>query len=56
MIQYKHNIDKPDDSFHSFLYCWVVSMLHHKRPDIIAPRREINGQQVVIWPGAVNQG
>ncbi len=46
MIQYKHQPDKPDDSFHSLLYCWLASMLVIPRPDIIAPRREVNGQMV----------
>jgi hypothetical protein len=40
MIQYDHNPDNPDDSFHSLLYCWVGSMLIRPRPDIIAPNKE----------------
>lgn len=40
MIQYKHAQDKPDDSFHSFLYCWLVSMLMIPRHDIVKPGKE----------------
>jgi hypothetical protein len=40
MIQYKHAKDKPDDTMHSFLYCWLVSMLEVPRPDIIRPSKE----------------
>lgn len=40
MIRYDHNPDKPDDSFHSILYCFLASMVKFPRPDIIAPRRE----------------
>jgi hypothetical protein len=39
MIVYKHGVDKPDDSFHSLLYCWLASMIITPRPDIIAPRK-----------------
>jgi hypothetical protein len=39
MIVYRHALDKPDDTFHSFLYCWLGSMIINPRPDIIAPRR-----------------
>jgi hypothetical protein len=39
-IQYKHAPSKPDDSFHSFLYAWLVSMLQFQRPDIIAADQE----------------
>jgi hypothetical protein len=47
MIQYKHAQDKPDDSFHSFLYCWLVSMLEVPRPDIIRPSQEDkNGNRI----------
>lgn len=57
MIQYKHAIDKPDDSFHSFLYAWIVSMLMIKRPDIIRPNRENSqGQQISIYGGTTDQG
>lgn len=40
MIQYDHRPDKPDDTFHSILYCWLASMIKYARPDIIAPLRE----------------
>jgi hypothetical protein len=39
-IQYSHNPDRPDDAFHSTLYCFLVSMIKRRRPDVIAPRRE----------------
>jgi hypothetical protein len=56
IIQYKHALDKPDDSFHSFLYCWLVSMLKFRRPDIIKPNREdAKGNQVPIYTGPVEQ-
>jgi hypothetical protein len=57
MIQYKHSIDKPDDSFHSFLYAWLVSMLLIRRPDIIRPNRENDqGLQIPAWSGTTDQG
>lgn len=55
-IQYKHSQDKPDDSFHSLLYCWLVSMLMIPRRDIIAPTREVDGQAVPEYLGPVDQG
>lgn len=39
MIVYKHGVDKPDDTFHSFLTCFLGSMLIKPRPDIIRPRK-----------------
>lgn len=57
MIQYKHSVDKPDDSFHSLLYCWLVSMHRFRRPDLIAPNREnIQGLQVASYEGTTYQG
>lgn len=55
-IQYKHSPDKPDDAFHSLLYCWLVSMIIHKRRDIISPTREKEGKIVETWPGPIDQG
>ena len=43
MIQYDHRPDRPDDTLHSTTYCFLVSMLLHPRPDIIAPNRELPG-------------
>lgn len=40
MVQYTHSPDKPDDTFHSVLYCFLASMIMFPRPDIIAPTRE----------------
>jgi len=40
MIQYDHAPGRTDDTFHSILYCFLVSMLIRPRPDIISPRRE----------------
>jgi hypothetical protein len=57
MIQYKHGVDKPDDSFHAFLYCWLASMFDHPRPDIIAPDTEdAHGFRKQNWPGPIDQG
>lgn len=57
IIQYKHAVDKPDDSFHSFLYCWLVSMIMYRRPDIIKPNKEdIQGQQIPAYSGTTDQG
>ncbi len=44
MIQYLHAPDKPDDTFHSLLYCFLGSMIVFPRPDVIAPRRELPGR------------
>lgn len=56
-IEYKHGVDKPDDTFHSFLYAWLVSMIKIPRPDIILPRREDDkGMQVPIYTGTTYQG
>lgn len=54
MIQYKHSIDKPDDSLHALLYLWLGSMLIIPRPDIITPRREIHGRPVSEWRGGTS--
>jgi hypothetical protein len=56
MIQYKHGVDKPDDTLHSFLYCWLASMLIIPRPDIIIPRQERKGVMVQMYKGPTNQG
>ena len=57
MIQYKHAPDKPDDTFHSFLYCWLASMLMIPRPDIIKPNREDEkGNPIPAYQGPVWQG
>lgn len=37
MNEYKKSPSSTDDSFHSSLLCFVVSMLDHPRPDIVAP-------------------
>lgn len=44
MIQYQHRPDRPDDSFHTILYCFLASMILHPRPDIIVPKREFEEQ------------
>lgn len=57
MIQYDHKSGNPDDSFHSFLYSWIVSMLLVPRPDIIAPTQEdSDGNHVSQYQGPVSQG
>lgn len=40
MIQYDHRQDRPDDTMHSLIYCFLASMIKFPRPDIIAPLRE----------------
>ena len=55
-IQYKHSQDKPDDSFHSLVYCWLVSMMIIPRRDIIAPTLEIDGKSVGEYSGPIDQG
>lgn len=55
-IQYKHSQDKPDDSFHSLVYCWLVSMMMIPRRDIIAPTLEIDGKSVGEYSGPIDQG
>jgi hypothetical protein len=52
MVQYQHRQDKPDDSLHSILLCFLVSMLVHSRPDIIAPAKEWDNVAVFTgWGG-----
>jgi len=57
MIQYDHSPDNPDDSFHAFLYCWLVSMLIIPRPDIVAPTKEDprTGMPMQNFAGPVDQ-
>jgi len=38
--EYKKSPGATDDTFHSILYCFLVSMLERPRPDVIAPRKE----------------
>ncbi len=58
MIQYDHNPQKPDDSFHAITYCLLASMLKQPRPDIIAPHREEPGVGPVLstYTGPIDQG
>jgi len=57
MIQYKHGLDMPDDSFHALLYCWLASMMDYPRPDIILPDTEdAHGRRKKVWPGPIDQG
>lgn len=58
MIQYSHAKDKPDDSFHSLLYCFLASMMVIPRPDIIAPVKEDpkRGPVRTNWSGPLDQG
>jgi hypothetical protein len=37
-IQYKKSPDVTDDSFHSILLCFLVSMLRHPRHDVLNPQ------------------
>lgn len=52
MTQYKHGMDRPDDSFHSLVYCVLASILYRPRPDIFVPRQEIKGQPISLYNGA----
>lgn len=58
MIQYTHRPDRPDDAFHSILYCFLASMILVPRPDIISPIREIGNQGPLrsSYRGPVDQG
>jgi len=40
MIEYKRAPGKPDDAFHSILYCMLASMIQNPRPDIIRPTKD----------------
>lgn len=52
MIKYDHSPGNPDDSFHSFTYCWLVSMLLIRRGDIISPGKEDEaGAPIYEWDG-----
>jgi hypothetical protein len=57
-LQYSHRPDRPDDTFHSILYCLLASMIVVPRPDIIAPIREIPGQGPLRtgYRGPIDQG
>lgn len=55
-IQYRHAVDKPDDTFHAMTLCLLGSMLKKRRRDIFAPSREINGKQIDEWKGPIFQG
>ena len=58
MIQYTHRPDRPDDTFHSILYCFLVSMILVPRPDVIAPIRELPNQGPLQrgYRGPIDQG
>ena len=36
-LEYNNVLGSTDDTFHSLLYCFLASMLHHPRPDILNP-------------------
>jgi hypothetical protein len=55
MIQYKHGIDKPDDTFHAIVTGLLGSMLVIPRPDIIVPRKEVRGVQMSMYLGPSDQ-
>ena len=57
MIQYKHGVDKPDDTFHTILYCLLASMFDYPRPDIMsADVEDQHGRRAQQWPGPIDQG
>ena len=39
-VQYKHAPDVTDDSFHSILLCFLVSMIRHPRYDVMNPTQK----------------
>jgi hypothetical protein len=56
MVKYDHKAGTPDDSFHSFLFCWLSSMVVIRRPDIIAPSIEgPDGKPLSPYTGPTNQ-
>lgn len=58
MVQYDSSVGKPDDSFHSVLYCFLASMLVKPRPDILIPKREVDqiGPIYSMYDGPKYQG
>lgn len=58
MTQYSHRQDRPDDTFHSILYCFLASMIKFRRPDIIAALKEDphSGPNRGGWSGPTFQG
>ena len=58
MLQYDHARDRPDDSFHALLYCFLASMMKFARPDIMAPLREDKDRGPIpfTYAGPTNQG
>jgi len=40
MNVYKHAPGMPDDSFHSIVFCFLVSFHYRRRPDVVAPTKE----------------
>lgn len=53
IIQYGHRQDRPDDTMHAVIYCFLASMIMFPRPDIITPRREF-GQVGPVMSGGYN--
>ena len=41
-LVYDKTAGRADDTFHTVLYCFLASMLDHRRPDIIAPLQNAN--------------
>ncbi len=57
MTKYEVLPGNTDDSFHSLLYLFLASMIAgRKRPDIVAPRREVKGQPIIDIPEPHYQG
>lgn len=57
LVMYDHKPGNPDDTFHSFLLAWLVSMLIIPRPDIITPDTEdAEGRSVSDYQGPQDQG
>ncbi len=45
MIKYDKPRSSPDDTFHSMLYTLIVSLIDHKRPDIVAPMQDTTTEE-----------
>lgn len=57
ITQYTHRGDRPDDSFHSALYCFLASTIRIPRPDIFTPLHNRYRQGPVLTLDVdVNQG
>lgn len=56
-VDYTHRPDKPDDTLHAILYCFLVSMIDYPRPDILAPTQQnpFTGASISAYSGPIAQ-